>query len=69
MSVHDDKNLLMLGICGHLIHHPERFRAAPCLKMVEDENDLILAVVMTPPHKLIVYVITMSTYFLKVEEI
>jgi len=48
-------NSLMLGICGQLIHHPERVKAAQCLKIVEDENSLILAAIMTPPHKLVVY--------------
>ena len=48
-------NSLMLGICGQLIRYPERFKAAPCLKTVEDERDLVLAALMTPPHKLIVY--------------
>ncbi|MBC8231469.1 GNAT family N-acetyltransferase [bacterium] len=48
-------NSLMLGICGQLIRHPERVKAAPCLKTVGDENGLILAAIMTPPHKLVVY--------------
>jgi len=48
-------NSLMLGICGQLIRHPKRVKAAPCLKTVEDEHGLILAAVMTPPHKLVVY--------------
>jgi predicted GNAT family acetyltransferase len=38
-----------------LICHPERVKAAPCLKTVEDENGLVLAAIMTPPHKLVVY--------------
>ncbi|MBU0490578.1 MAG: hypothetical protein KKA73_28585 [Chloroflexi bacterium] len=46
---------LMLGICGHLARHPARFRAAPCLKTVEDEAGLVLAAIMTPPQKLVVY--------------
>jgi predicted GNAT family acetyltransferase len=48
-------NSLMLGICGQLIRHPGRISATPCLKMVEDETGLILAAVMTVPHKLVVY--------------
>ena len=47
-------NSLMLGICGQLVRHPERFKATPCLKMVEDKIGLTLAAVMTPPHKLLV---------------
>ena len=48
-------NGLMLGVCGQLARHPERIQAAPCLKTVEDENGLILAAMMTPPHNLVVY--------------
>jgi predicted GNAT family acetyltransferase len=48
-------NSLMLGICGHLIQHPQRFQAAPCLKTVDDGNGLVLAALMTPPHNLVVY--------------
>ncbi len=48
-------NSLMLGICRQLVHHPEWFQASPCLKTVEDEKGLMLAAVMTPPHKLVVY--------------
>jgi predicted GNAT family acetyltransferase len=46
---------LMLGLCGVLIEHPERFEEAPCLKTVADEEGLVLAALMTPPHNLIVY--------------
>jgi predicted GNAT family acetyltransferase len=55
LETHEAANSLMLGICGQLIHHPERFQLAPCLKTVVDESGLILAALMTPPHKLIVY--------------
>jgi len=48
-------NSLMLGICGQLIRQPERIRTAPCLKVVEDQRGLVLAALMTPPHKLVVY--------------
>lgn len=48
-------NSLILGVCGQLVRHPERIKAAPCLKTVEDENGLILATMMTPPHNLVVY--------------
>ena len=48
-------NSLMLGICGQLIRQPERIRFAPCLKVVEDQGGLVLAALMTPPHKLVVY--------------
>ena len=48
-------NSLMLGLCGRLKRHPERFKAAPCLKTVADEQGMVLAALMTPPHKLVVY--------------
>ena len=48
-------NSLMLGLCGRLVEHPERFKAAPCLRTVVDEQGLVLAALMTPPHKLVVY--------------
>ena len=48
-------NSLMLGVCLRLARHPERIRTPPCLKTVDDENGLVLACMMTPPHKLVVY--------------
>jgi predicted GNAT family acetyltransferase len=48
-------NSLMLGICERLARHPERIKVAPCLKTVADETGLILAAMMTPPHKLVIY--------------
>ena len=48
-------NSLMLGLCGRLVAPPERFGAAPCLKAVVDEQGLVLAALMTPPHNLVVY--------------
>lgn len=48
-------NSLMLGVCLRLIRYPERIKSPPCLKTVEDERGLVLAVMMTPPHKLVVY--------------
>jgi len=47
-------NSLMLGVCERLVRHPERIEADPCLKTVEDETGLVLAAMMTPPHKLVV---------------
>jgi len=48
-------NSLMLGLCGRLIRHPEQFKAAPCLETVSDGQGLVLAALMTPPHKLVLY--------------
>ena len=48
-------NSLMLGVCERLVRHPERVKADPCLKTVEGKEGLVLAAMMTPPHKLVVY--------------
>lgn len=48
-------NSLMLGLCDTLVVHPERYKAAPCLKAVADGQGLVMAALMTPPHNLIVY--------------
>ena len=55
LESHEAANSLMLGTCGQLIRHPEQVKAAPCLKTVEDEHGLIVAALMTPPQKLVVY--------------
>ena len=48
-------NSLMLGVCERLACHPERVKAAPCLKTVGGQHGLVLAAMMTPPHRLVVY--------------
>jgi hypothetical protein len=45
----------MLGVCLRLIRYPDRLKTPPCLKAVKDESGLVLAAMMTPPHKLVVY--------------
>ena len=47
-------NSLMLGVCEQLVRHPERAETALCLKTVEGKDGLVLAAMMTPPHKLVV---------------
>jgi predicted GNAT family acetyltransferase len=47
-------NSLMLGVCLRLIQYPERVKTPPCLKTVGDEGGLVVASMMTPPHKLVV---------------
>ncbi len=42
-------NCLMLGVCLRLVRYPERIESPPCLKTVEDDGDLVLASMMTPP--------------------
>ncbi len=48
-------NSLMLGICGQLVRQPQWYGGTPYLKTVEDDSGLVVAAVMTPPHKLVVY--------------
>ena len=48
-------NGLILGLSEVLVEHPERYKAAPCLKAVVDGEGLVLAALMTPPHNLLVY--------------
>jgi len=47
-------NNLLLGICGQLVRHPERFQSAPVFRAVEENGEWVLTAVMTPPHRLIV---------------
>ncbi len=55
LELNEAANSLMLGICGVLVEHPNRYRDTPCLKTVTDEGGLVLAALMTPPHNLVVY--------------
>ena len=48
-------NSLMLGLSERLVEHPEQYKAAPFLKAVVDDQGLVLAALMTPPHNLVVY--------------
>jgi predicted GNAT family acetyltransferase len=47
-------NGLMLGICDRILKGTEYTQETPCLKTVNDDG-LVMAAVMTPPHNLIVY--------------
>lgn len=51
LESNESANNLMLGVCERLARHPERIGAAPCLKTVADECGLVLAAMMTLPHK------------------
>jgi predicted GNAT family acetyltransferase len=55
LELNEAANSLMLGVCRWLARHPEQIKATPCLKTVVDETGLILAAMMTPPQKLVVY--------------
>jgi predicted GNAT family acetyltransferase len=54
LEQHEAINNLVLGICGQLVDHPERFSSPPVLKTVEEDGNRFLTAVMTPPHNLIV---------------
>jgi len=51
----ESANNLMLGICFRLKRFPERIKAKPYFITVDDENELVVAAIMTPPHKIILY--------------
>jgi hypothetical protein len=37
LEANEAANSLIQGICGQLVRHPERFKATPCLKTIEDK--------------------------------
>ncbi len=45
---------LLLGICADLMRHPEQVRQPPYLAVVEQDERVVAAAVMTPPRNLIV---------------
>ena len=47
-------NSLMLGICSRLVRTPIHDADPPCLKTVRGKSGLVLAAIMTPPHKMVV---------------
>ena len=55
LELNEAANSLMLGVCLRLVREPDGVKTALCLKSVEDESGLIVAAMMTPPHKLVVY--------------
>ncbi len=48
-------NSLILGVCLRLARSPQSVETPPYLSTVEDAQGLVLAAMMTPPHKLVVY--------------
>ncbi len=48
-------NNLMLGLSMRLAAHPERIKLQPFYGVVLEENEPILASIMTPPHHLVIY--------------
>lgn len=47
---HEAAHNLILGICAGLLAHPERHEQPPYLATVEAEDEMVAAVVMTPPR-------------------
>jgi predicted GNAT family acetyltransferase len=48
-------NNLLLGICFHLARAPERIKTMPYFATVSENDKLLLAAVVTPPHNLVIY--------------
>ena len=55
LEKHEAANNLMLGLSLNLQRYPERIKTPPYFATVEDESGLVLAALMTPPHRLILY--------------
>ena len=55
LEAHEAANGLMLGLTLRLRQFPERIRVTPYYATVEDERGLVLAAVMTPPYRMILY--------------
>jgi len=49
------ENNLMLGLCLKLSQSAEEIKPAPYFATVKQNDDLLIAAVMTPPHNLIIY--------------
>lgn len=47
-------NNFLIGMCLRLTLYPERIETPPCFRTVSDEQGLVLAVIMTPPFKMVV---------------
>ncbi len=49
------ENNLMLGLCLKMARSSEEIEPAPYFATVKQNDDFLVAAIMTPPHKLIVY--------------
>ena len=49
------ENNLMLGLCLKMVRSSEEIEPAPYFATVKQNDDLLVAAIMTPPHKLIVH--------------
>ena len=55
METNEAANGLMLGLCLRLVRQPDAYPPPLCFMAVVAGDDLVVAALMTPPHKLIVY--------------
>ncbi len=55
LEEHEVENNLMLGLCLKMARSSEEIEPAPYFATVKQNDDLLVAAIMTPPHKLIVY--------------
>jgi len=52
---HEAANNLMIGVAVRLKEHPDRIKTPPYLATVEAAGALLVAAVMTPPHRVIIH--------------
>ena len=55
LEEHEAENNLMLGLCLKMARSSEEIEPAPYFATVKQNDDLLVAAIITPPHKLIVY--------------
>jgi predicted GNAT family acetyltransferase len=55
LETNEAANSLLLGISFRLKNAPDRMKTRPYFITVSNENDLVLAALMTPPHNLVIY--------------
>ena len=50
---HEAENNLIIGLANRLKHNPSAYSSTPFFATVEEENKIILAALMTPPHNIL----------------
>jgi len=53
LYAHESINNLMLGVCERLVRNPDAYENPLFATVMDDNNDLCLCAVMTPPHNII----------------
>jgi predicted GNAT family acetyltransferase len=54
LEINEACNSLILGVCQRLASQQNSTDSVPCFKTVEDGDELVIAAMMTPPHKLVI---------------